>query len=543
MSHAHRHHARCACALRAMAGKPFVLPGTTRKYERSRPFSIEHIALDLTLDMGRKSVEGSATLTLVRVDPEATEVRLDAVALVIASVQLDQGQGPQPVRYVHDGEVLVVTVAEGVSRARLVVNYRATPRRGLYFLAPDEHVRDRPTQVWSQCQDEDARYWFPCHDKPHARQTTEMRVRVPKGWYALSNGTLQGHTTEGEHEVYHWLQGKPHPSYLVTLAAGEFSVLDGGEVAGVPLTYLVPRGREEDGQRTFAGTPAMVAHFGQVTGTPFPWEKYAQVVVSDFIFGGMENTSATTMYEHILLDPRAALDISSDDLIAHELAHQWFGDLVTCRDWSHGWLNEGFATYFEHIDRERRLGLDEYELGVKGDLDAYLTEAVSRYQRPIVCQDYEAPIDLFDRHLYEKGGLVLHMLRRTLGDELFWKGVQLYLSRHAHGIVETRDLLRALEDASGRSLERFFDQWVFKAGHPTVEVKVEHAGGLLLVEVKQTQKTGADVPVFAFDLEIDIYPEHGEPRREILPVEGVTESFVLTQEDRPRFLVVDPRFL
>ena len=160
--------------------------------------------------------------------------------------------------------------------------------------------------------------------------------------------------------------------------------------------------------------------------------------MNDFIFGGMENTTATTMYEHILLDERAALDITSDDLIAHELAHQWFGDLVTCRDWSHAWLNEGFATFMEHIDRESHLGRDEYDYGLKGDMEAYLGEARGRYRRPIVCQDYDAPIDIFDRHLYEKGACVLHMLRRELGDALFFGGVRAYLVRHQKGSVARR---------------------------------------------------------------------------------------------------------
>ncbi|MCS6898310.1 MAG: M1 family aminopeptidase [Myxococcales bacterium] len=545
MTLTYRHHARCACASahRGLVVRPFTFPGTSRKYERSRPFSFEHIALDLTLDIPGKQVHGVAGIVFERVDPEATELRLDAVGFTLISVTLEEGKGSKPVRYVYDGDVLAVAIPEGVSRGKVEVRYSTKPRRGLYFLAPDEHVRGRPTQVWSQCQDEDARYWFPCHDKPHLKQTTELRVKVPKGWYALSNGTLIGRTSEQDGEIFHWKQAKPHPSYLVTLVAGAFSILDGGTAAGVPITYLVPTGREEDGHRTFARTPAMVEHFSRLTGVPFPWEKYAQVVVSDFIFGGMENTSATTMYEHILLDERAALDIESDDLIAHELAHQWFGDYVTCRDWSHGWLNEGFATFFEHIERERRLGVDEYEYGLKGDLDAYLGEASSRYQRPIVCQDYEAPIDLFDRHLYEKGGWVLHMLRRELGDEIFWKGIRLYLQRHAFRVVETRDLLRALEEVSGRSLERFFDQWVFKAGHPHLEVKVEYSSGALLVEIKQTQKTSSEIPLFAFDLEIDLYPEHGEPHREVLHVETASETFVLPLAERPRFLVLDPRYL
>src|SRR5262245_13082317 len=186
----------------------------------------------------------------------------------------------------------------------------------------------------------------------------------------------------------------------------------------------------------------------------------------------METTTATTMYEHILLDERAAIDVTSDDLVAHELAHQWFGDLVTCRDWSHAWLNEGFATFMEHVDREAHKGRDEYDLGLAADLAAYLAEANTRYRRPLVCQDYEAPIDLFDKHLYEKGSLVLHMLRRKLGDEDFWASVRTYLEKHRGGIVETRDLMRAFEETSGKSLERFFEHWVFRPGHPMLGVTI-----------------------------------------------------------------------
>jgi aminopeptidase N len=263
------------------------------------------------------------------------------------------------------------------------------------------------------------------------------------------------------------------------------------------------------------------------------------VVVSDFIFGGMENTTATTLYEHVLLDERAALDVSSHDLVAHELAHQWFGDFVTCRDWSHGWLNEGFATFFEHVEREARLGRDEYDYGVSNDLDSYLGEARGRYQRPIVCRDYQEPIDLFDRHLYEKGGLVLHMLRRELGEDAFWDGVRLYLQRHAHGIVETNDLMRALEEASGQSLERFFDHWVYRPGHPDLRVKIAWEDGLLSVEVKQKQK-GHDVTTFAFPLEVLVKTKGGAVERHEKRVTESADTLVVRLAERPRFVVFDP---
>ena len=370
---------------------------------------------------------------------------------------------------------------------------------------------------------------------------TEMVVHAPNGWRVLSNGVLVSSSEPASGNwTFHWQMNEPHASYLVTLVAGEFDVTE--DVSGaVPLSYLVPKGRKGDSARTFGRTPEMIAHFGELLGVPYPWNKYAQVVVSDFIFGGMENTTATTMYEYILLDERAAIDISSDDLIAHELAHQWFGDYVTCRDWSEGWLNEGFATFMEHVWREKHLGRDEYDFHVKGDLDSYLSEAHGRYRRPIVCQDYDAPLDLFDRHLYEKGGLVLHMLRTELGDELFWRGVHLYLTRHANGIVETRDLARALEDVSGRSLGRLFEQLVYRAGHPELELNVSWDRGILNVEVKQVQNAIDGVPaVFELPLILDVVGSDGTARREQVRVTQRQEAFAISCESRPAYVVVDP---
>jgi aminopeptidase N len=533
-------HARCGSAAVLGVPRPFTLAGTARVYERSRPFAIRHLALELELDVPGKSVRGVAVLHVERVDTSATELVLDAVGFEIHAVELLG----KKVRYVYDGASIRVPVPASTRAAKVRIAYRAVPKRGLYFLAPDEHVRHRPLQVWSQCQDEDARHWFPCHDKPHLKMTFELSVTVPRDWFALSNGELAKRENKrgAKSWRYHWKMTEPLPSYLVTLVAGEFSEIEGGKAAGVPVTYFVPKGREADGRRTFRRTPEMIEHFGKLVGVPYPWNKYAQIVVSDFIFGGMENTTATTMYEHLLLDERAALDITSDDLIAHELAHQWFGDYVTCRDWSHGWLNEGFATFFEHIDLEHKLGRDEYHYALRGDLDAYFGEANGRYRRPIVCQDYEAPIDIFDRHLYQKGGLVLHMLRTMLGDDVFWKSVGAYLKKHARSIVETRDLMRAFEEVSGRGLEQFFEQWVYRAGHPDLEVKVEHENGILNVGIRQTQKIEKEAPCFAFTLALDVVPERGKSVRHTHHVDKPSETIALPCPERPSFVVVDPDF-
>ncbi len=540
----HRHHSRCACA-----GAPFTLAGTERKYERSRPFVITHLLLDLTLDFDHKSVEGTATLHFERRSPIDDELVLDAIGFELRHVHVRQPRGKSSdADYTYDGDQIKIALPKSFTSGEIEIAYRAVPRLGLYFLAPDRHVKNRPRQVWSQCQDEDARHWFPCQDKPHVKMTTELRVRVPHGMTALSNGELLESDTPARGKqswMYHFALRSPHPSYLVTLVVGNFAETTGearlpsGRV--VPLRYLVPPGEEAQGERAFSGTPAMIEYFSEVTGVEYPWERYSQVVVSDFIFGGMENTTATTMYEHILLDERATIDIESHDLVAHELAHQWFGDLVTCRDWSHAWLNEGFATFFEGVEREHRLGRDEYEHGVAGDLDDYLGEANASYQRPIVCRDYGEPIDLFDRHLYQKGGLVLHMLRRELGDAVFWASVKKYLEAHKHGIVETNDLMRALEAESGRSLERFFDQWVFRPGHPVLEVKIAYDKGLLTVDVEQQQK-GDDATVFTFPLEIEV-EVGGKRERHRREVTSKSEALAVKLDQRPAWVAFDPDFL
>ena len=525
-------------------GATFALEGTRRVYERARPFRIEHIDLDLNLNHATRSFTAVAELSFVRADATGTELRLDAVGFELESVEIGTTRRARPAQYEYDGDVLRVPVPVSLKAGIVRVRYRATPQRGMYFLAPDAAVPNRPAQIWTQCQDEDARHIFPCQDKPHVRQTFDVRAAVERGWFVLSNGERVSRAASERQGRFHYRMREAMPSSLFTLVAGTFVELDGGKVGDVPVTYLVPPGREADGVRTFSRTPEMIRLFARLTGVDFPWTKYTQIVVSDFIFGGMENTGATTMYEHVLLDEPAALDVSSEDLIAHELAHQWFGDLVTCRDWSHAWLNEGFATYLEHVWHEHAHGRDEYEHGLRGDLLAYLSEADSRYRRPIVCLDYDAPIDIFDRHLYEKGGLTIHALRLELGDAVFWSGIHRYLAQHGASEVETRDLQRALESVNGASLEQIFDQAVHRAGHPRLAVEVQYEAGTLVVSVRQTlEGLGATQErPFELDFELDIAePGQRKPRREVRRVDEAHHTFVFPVAARPRFVVIDPR--
>lgn len=542
MSLEHRLHAGC-CA--AGAAGSFTLPGTQRQYERSRPFLIRHLMLDLKLDIEARAVSGTARLTIERVNLEERELLLDAIGFELFQLQLDYGQGPTAPKYHYDGDQLRVDIPTRAKQITLEIEYRAQPRRGLYFIQGSTGAVE---QVWSQCQDEDARHWFPCHDKPNVKMTTELRVRVPHGLTAISNGEMVESSTPKatkQHWSFHYRMEQPHPSYLVTLVVGRFAAVRDRDAVvngrSIPVWYYVPTDRRADTERSLGRTPRLIEYFSELLGVPYPFSRYSQIVVSDFVFGGMENTTATTLYEHVLLDERAALDITSADLVAHELAHQWFGDLVTCRDWSHGWLNEGFATLFEHLEREERLGRDEYEQGIAQDVETYLSEVSRSYARAIVCRDYSAPIELFDRHLYEKGGLVLHMLRRKLGDKVFWEGVRRYLSSHAGGVAETTDLARSLEGVSGLSLERFFDEWVYRPGHPVLDVKVSWEHGQLLVSVKQVPKAG-EVPLFEIDVEIEVGTKSNRPQRARRRMLSQSDVLVMDLPERPLYVAFDPEF-
>jgi aminopeptidase N len=273
--------------------------------------------------------------------------------------------------------------------------------------------------------------------------------------------------------------------------------------------YYVLPGHEADGERAFGNTPRMITTFEERIGTPYPYARYSQIAVADFIFGGMENTSATTQTDRTLHDARAHIDFSSDPLVAHELAHQWFGDLLTCRDWSQAWLNEGFATFFECVWREADLGCDEYLYDVFGCVARYLEEDSDRYRRPIVCNRFRDPIEIFDRHLYEKAGAILHMLRGELDDGRFWRSIAYYVKANAERNVETIDLIRAIEEETGRNMRGFFDQWFHRGGHPEVEVGVawDAKSKAATVTIDQKQTVDDNNPPYRFDVDLGFCAE------------------------------------
>jgi aminopeptidase N len=534
-----RHNLCRRCELGANDALPFALPGAQATWAPDRVCSVKHIKVEVSLDFERRAVDGVCTQTLSPLNDGPTRVVLNAVEMTIHAVTLGDGES---VPFDYDGKVLGFDLGERKQGDAfdIIIRYGCQPRRGLYFIHPDEGYPQRPLQCWSQGQDEDNRHWFPCFDHPHEKSTSEVMATVPSGMTALSNGELVAERQDGDRKTFHFRHEIPHSSYLITLVAGEYAILkDKFEDADV-LYYVTP-GREGDGPRTFANTPAMMRLFSNLTGQKYPYPRYSQITVAEFIFGGMENTSATTLTDQTLHDERAHLDFSSEPLIAHELAHQWFGDLLTCRDWSQGWLNEGFATYFEILWKEHSAGREEADYDRMADMEAYLEEDGHRYRRPIVTNVYHEPIDVFDRHLYEKGGCVLHMLRTELGDARFWKAIRHYVQKHKGGSVETRDLARAVDEATGWNPDRFFHQWVFSAGHPAFKIEYSWDEGAKLAKlaVKQTQEVKDQTPLFHLPVTVRFVVDdkaHDVP----LTVARADETFLLPLDAKPTQAIFDP---
>ncbi|REJ96516.1 MAG: hypothetical protein DWQ35_04005 [Planctomycetota bacterium] len=513
---------------------------------RSRQIDQQHIKLTLSLDWEKRELTGQAEITL-RPFASTRSIQLDAAEMEIQAVRrlTSAADGdPRELRFETREDRLLVHFEKDLvadAAVTLQIDYRTKPQDGLYFLGPTEVDPDRPRIAWTQGEAEYARHWFPCFDSPTDRLTSEVIATVPAEFFVLSNGTLQSKTKGDDGtQTWHWRQRREHVSYLIALVAGEFEAYR-QEWDGIPIVSYVPKGRLADAPWSYRKTPDMIRFFSERLDYRYPWAKYAQISVEDFMFSGMENTSATTINLSFLHDERAYLDRNSEGLVAHEVAHQWFGNLLTCKDWGELWLNEGFAVYFTQLWVEHEKGWDESawqiyndELGYQG-LDR-------RIRRPIVTYRYEKPFDMFDGHSYAKAGRVLHMLRHVLGDELFWKAMRHYVRKHANSSVETADLRIAIEESTGRSLNWFFDQWLHHAGYP--EYQVEYAWNddsqSVAVTIRQTQKVGGRTPLFRMPVELELVTSQDTQRHRVT-VSQAEETFHFQLDERPRRVNFDPR--
>lgn len=524
-----------------LADARFAIKGSHAIYPPHRNFKTEHIRLEIDLNIQREIVKGRSLTTFRAIVDSEARITLDAVNFQIKNVKWNGATA----RFTYKAGKLTILGKGKVSakeKINVEISYQINkPALGVHFIKPSRHYPKKPTQVWTQGQDEFARYWFPCQDSPQERTTTEMIATVPFGFTAVSNGLL----IKTEHKrkktsTFHWKQEIPHATYLVTLAVGKFGVVK-DQWNGIPVTYYCEKGRENDVRRTFGKTPKMINFFSKAIGVKYPYPKYAQVVAHDFIYGGMENTSATTQTEYAVLDKRASIDYDSDGLIAHELAHQWFGDYLTCKDWTHAWLNESFATYFDVLFKRHDLGDDEYYYAIRNNAEAYFEEDKNHYRRSIVTHIYKRPTDIFDRHLYEKGSVVLYMLHQMLRENLFWKCIHHYVEKFKTRTVETHDLINAIEETTGQNMRGFFNQWVFGAGHPQFSICWwwDGANKQVNLRVNQTQERTDEKNLFSVNTEF-YFKSKSNQKTTAVEINKKSHLFKINFPEPPEMIIFDP---
>jgi aminopeptidase N len=509
----------------------------TLQSERSRSYDALHYRIAIRLDLDDKSFEGDATVSLASLREGLEACVLDAEEYMVTSVLSDDGE---PLKFEQSDKELTVRMPRplkfGETRSFTCFYRGRDPKIGLRFV--DESPAN-PKLVYSDSFPDHVHHWFPCYDYPNDKATSEIIATVRPGLKVASNGRLMSVVEDkaAGSVTYHWSQDLPHSTYLIFLAAAPYVVVH-DSYKTLPVNYWVYPQDEAKAIPTYGKTPKMIEFFSRTFGFDYPWQKYDQV--SCPLGGGAESTSATAMNHGIMVDAGNEEDFSAIGIVSHELAHQWWGDLVTLRSWAHAWMNESFGTYSDYLYFRFEKGDDEGAVNLQGKLNGYLREAKTRYIRPIVSDRYDRPQDLFDAHSYPKGALVLHMLRNLVGDEPFFKILSQFLHRYAFDSVDTSDFIRSVKTVTGRNLDWFFDQWLFKPGHPVFEVRSAWAPArkVVILKVAQVQDFSRGIPVFRVPVRIGIVTPEGRTTRTVW-ICGKEETFEFPAGAKPLLVRFD----
>lgn len=515
---------------------------------------IIHTRLELKPDWENCQLYGKATLVMKPYFYATSIVKIDAVGFDINYVFLINKGVKSKIEFGYNDKQLIIKLPKSYTRndsIQLFIDYVAKPNtlassgkisssddKGLFFINPNHSNPYLPTQLYSQSETQSASCWFPTIDAPNQRMTQEIVITIADKYTTLSNGLLVSKTlnNDGTRTDY-WKQSLPASPYLTMIAAGEFTVVK-DSWRNKEISYYIEKNYAKEARGTFGKTTEMISFFSKKLGIDFPWEKYAQIVVRDYPGGSMENTSATLHGEFMNISARERIDNDKEEFISHELFHQWFGDLVTCESWSNVPLNESFATYGEYLWLEHSKGKEEADIHHQDDLNTYFNEARAR-QVNMIRYDYEEAEDMFDRHSYEKGGRILHMLRNYLGDEAFFTTLTYYLNKHKFSSVELADLRLAFEKISGEDLNWFFNQWFFASGHPDLLFSYNYNENdkketLHIEQLQDLQKT----PLYKLPIDVEIYSEGKKQRQRIL-LEKQKQDFEFIADKRPDLVNVD----
>ena len=522
----------------AQNGKP--------NFNRLQTYDVQNYILRINFDREAKKIFGDTTIQLKPLNGNFKSVELDAADLNFEVVALLPEN--KILQFRTAGEKIYVELDKIYSPQDTIsirFVYTATPKKGIYFVdAETENGKiNRDSQVWTQGEAEEAHHWFPSFDFPSDKATTEQFITAEKGETVIGNGELIEQKDNSDGTVtFHFKMPVPHSTYLVSFIVGKF-VKSSETYKKIPLGFYVYPGKESIVPKAFGRTKDIFRVFEELTKVDYPYNKYDQTTVAAFNFGGMENITATTMAdEEILAANNPNFKGGVEDLVSHELAHSWFGNLVTCKNWAELWLNEGFATFMEAAYREKMYGRADYLMKIRSNAQQFIVDdAVNKNRHGLYNQLARPDDSIFDVTTYQKGGAVIHTLRETVGDEAFWKALNIYLNRHKYGNVETGDLQKALEETSGKNLDWFFRQWVYGAGHPKLDVTQIYNSKIktLKVTVSQLQKVDGITPeTFILPLEIEIKTTNGT-KTEKIEIKNRTENFSFKLNGKPTEIKLD----
>jgi aminopeptidase N len=519
--------------------------------ENSRKFDLQHTKLEVSFDWAKQHLLGVATLTMLPYFYPQDQIVLDAKGFDIHTVELLETKNII-LPYKYDKRKLIISLPKTYTRADKIVikiSYTAKPNelenigseaitgdKGLYFINPLGKQADKPQQIWTQGETEASSCWFPTFDSPNIKTTQEIAITVDKQYTTLSNGKLiSSKENPNNTRTDIWKQDKPHAPYLFMMAVGKYAIVK-DKWKNIEVNYYVESDYEKYAKAIFGNTPEMLDYFSKLLDYPFPWDKYSQIVVRDYVSGAMENTSASVFMESVQVDNRYLIDDNWEGIIAHELFHQWFGDLVTCESWANLPLNESFANYAELLWQEHKNGVDAMEMQLQEEMQEYFAESAQK-REPLIRYHHRDKEDMFDRHSYSKGAVILHNLRKVVGDEAFFASLRLYIKKYAFKKAEIHDLRLTFEEVTGEDLNWFFDQWFLKAGHPTLTVSHSYTNGKVALTVKQEQDLRY-TPLYKLPLFVDIWVK-GKVKRHFITVHEQEEVFYFEAETKPDLVFFD----
>ncbi len=540
----------------------FVLP--LYNPEATRYYDLLHTKLEVAFDWEKQHLLGKAYLDLEPLFYPINQVVLDAKQFIIHEIKL--GKSGMSLMHNYDGQQLTVILDKFYKKGQkinLYIDYTAQPNegpiggsaaitsdKGLFFINPMNEVLDKPRQIWTQGETENNSKWFPTFDKSNERCTQEIYITVEEGLETLSNGELVSSRKNGNGtKTDYWKMDKPHAPYLFMMMIGDFArVKDSWN--GKLLEYMVDPPYEEHAKEIFNHTGEMLTFFSDLLDYPYPWNKYSQVIAEDYVSGAMENTTGVIFGDFVQKTKRELIDNENDQIVAHEIFHHWFGDLVTCESWANLTLNEGFANYSEYLWYEHKYGKDAADAIRLSEMEGYFYMAQQSGTHPLIHYGYADKEDMFDAHSYNKGGLVLHMLRQIVGDEAFFASLSKYLKDNEFTAVETAELRMAFEDTTGQDLNWFFDQWYFDQGHPIIDVSYDYVDGKVKIYTSQIQDADNHRPIFILPLEAAIYDQNGnisyhsvviDARKDTITISGIGERPLVTVLDGKSTLLGEVR--